>query len=50
MRLRQLSALALAAGRLAYTNAGLLSLSEMACLGRLNPSLGADAGGSGAGR
>lgn len=39
-RLRQLSGLALAAGRLAHTNAGPLSLPEMACLGRLNPSLG----------
>ncbi|MEX1316097.1 MAG: 7,8-didemethyl-8-hydroxy-5-deazariboflavin synthase subunit CofG, partial [Synechococcaceae cyanobacterium] len=39
-RLRRLSALALAMGRLPHTNAGPLSLREMACLGRLNPSLG----------
>ena len=39
-RLRQLSALALAAGRLPHTNAGPLSLREMAALARLNPSLG----------
>jgi 7,8-didemethyl-8-hydroxy-5-deazariboflavin synthase len=39
-RLRQLSALALASGRLPHTNAGPLSRREMAALGRLNPSLG----------
>ncbi|MCP9928585.1 7,8-didemethyl-8-hydroxy-5-deazariboflavin synthase subunit CofG [Cyanobium sp. CH-040] len=39
-RLRSLSALALAAGRLPHTNAGPLSLREMSALGRLNPSLG----------
>ncbi len=39
-RLRRLSALALATGRLPHTNAGPLALREMACLGRLNPSLG----------
>jgi len=39
-RLRRLSELALAAGRLPHTNAGPLSLREMACLGRFNPSLG----------
>ena len=39
-RLLQLSALALAQGRLPHTNAGPLSLREMAALGRLNPSMG----------
>jgi len=39
-RLRQLSALALAQGRLPHTNAGPLSRREMAALGRLNPSMG----------
>ena len=39
-RLRQLSALALAQGRLPHTNAGPLSRREMASLGRLNPSMG----------
>lgn len=39
-RLRQLSALALAHGRLPHTNAGPLSRREMALLGRLNPSMG----------
>ncbi len=39
-RLLRLSALALAEGRLPHTNAGPLSLREMAALGRLNPSLG----------
>ncbi|MEO1001917.1 MAG: 7,8-didemethyl-8-hydroxy-5-deazariboflavin synthase subunit CofG [Cyanobacteria bacterium J06638_7] len=39
-RLRRLSQLALAAGRLPHTNAGPLSRREMAALGRLNPSLG----------
>jgi FO synthase subunit 1 len=39
-RLRQLSALALAKGRLPHTNAGPLSLREMAALARLNPSMG----------
>lgn len=39
-RLLALSALALAEGRLPHTNAGLLSLREMAALGRLNPSMG----------
>ncbi|WP_296453621.1 7,8-didemethyl-8-hydroxy-5-deazariboflavin synthase subunit CofG [Vulcanococcus sp.] len=39
-RLLQLSALALAKGRLPHTNAGPLSLREMAALGRLNPSMG----------
>ena len=39
-RLRQLSALALNEGRLPHTNAGPLSLREMAALGRLNPSMG----------
>ena len=40
VRLRQLSNLALAQGRLPHTNAGPLSLREMAALGRLNPSMG----------
>ncbi|MFM9047325.1 MAG: 7,8-didemethyl-8-hydroxy-5-deazariboflavin synthase subunit CofG [Cyanobium sp.] len=39
-RLLALSRLALAHGRLPHTNAGPLSLGEMAALGRLNPSLG----------
>ena len=39
-RLRQLCGLALAAGRLPHTNAGPLSLREMAALARLNPSMG----------
>jgi len=39
-RLLVLSRLALASGRLPHTNAGPLSLREMAALGRLNPSLG----------
>ncbi len=39
-RLRTISRLALAAGRLPHSNAGPLSLAEMAALGRLNPSLG----------
>jgi FO synthase subunit 1 len=39
-RLLQLSDLALAQGRLPHTNAGPLSLREMAALGRLNPSMG----------
>jgi FO synthase subunit 1 len=39
-RLLALSRLALAAGRLPHTNAGPLSLREMAALGRLNPSMG----------
>ncbi len=39
-RLLALSALALAEGRLPHTNAGPLSLREMAALGRLNPSMG----------
>jgi len=39
-RLRSLSRLALAAGRLPHTNAGPLSRREMAALGRLNPSMG----------
>ncbi|MFM7676899.1 MAG: 7,8-didemethyl-8-hydroxy-5-deazariboflavin synthase subunit CofG [Synechococcus sp.] len=39
-RLRELAELALAQGRLPHTNAGPLSLREMARLGRLNPSLG----------
>ena len=39
-RLRQLSALALAQGRLPHTNAGPLSVREMALLARLNPSMG----------
>lgn len=39
-RLRALSRLALAQGRLPHTNAGPLSVHEMAALGRLNPSLG----------
>jgi FO synthase subunit 1 len=39
-RLLAISRLALAAGRLPHTNAGPLSLSEMAALGRLNPSMG----------
>jgi 7,8-didemethyl-8-hydroxy-5-deazariboflavin synthase len=39
-RLLALSRLALAAGRLPHTNAGPLSLHEMAALGRLNPSMG----------
>jgi FO synthase subunit 1 len=39
-RLRQLSRLALASGRLPHTNAGPLSRFEMAALGRLNPSMG----------
>ena len=38
--LRALSALALVYGRLPHTNAGPLSLPEMASLGRLNPSMG----------
>ena len=38
--LRALSALALAHGRLPHTNAGPLSLREMAALARLNPSMG----------
>lgn len=38
-RLLALSRLALARGRLPHTNAGPLSLPEMAALGRLNPSL-----------
>ena len=39
-RLRELSRLALAAGRLPHTNAGPLSRREMAALGGLNPSMG----------
>lgn len=39
-RLVRLSRLALAQGRLPHTNAGPLSLPEMARLGRLNPSMG----------
>jgi FO synthase subunit 1 len=39
-RLRAISRLALAAGRLPHTNAGPLSQREMAALGRLNPSMG----------
>ena len=39
-RLLALSALALDQGRLPHTNAGPLSLREMAALGRLNPSMG----------
>jgi FO synthase subunit 1 len=39
-RLRQLSRLALAHGRLPHTNAGPLSRHEMAALARLNPSMG----------
>ena len=39
-RLLELSRVALAMGRLPHTNAGPLSLREMAALGRLNPSLG----------
>lgn len=39
-RLLSLSRLALQAGRLPHTNAGPLSLAEMAALGRLNPSMG----------
>lgn len=39
-RLMALSALALAEGRLPHTNAGPLSQSEMAALGRRNPSMG----------
>ena len=39
-RLLALSHLALAAGRLPHTNAGPLTLAEMAALGRLNPSMG----------
>ncbi|WP_411869750.1 7,8-didemethyl-8-hydroxy-5-deazariboflavin synthase subunit CofG [Vulcanococcus limneticus] len=39
-RLLALSRLALGCGRLPHTNAGPLSLREMAALGRLNPSLG----------
>ena len=39
-RLLALSALALDHGRLPHTNAGPLSLREMAALGRLNPSMG----------
>ncbi|MEB3332563.1 MAG: 7,8-didemethyl-8-hydroxy-5-deazariboflavin synthase subunit CofG [Synechococcaceae cyanobacterium] len=39
-RLLALSRRALAAGRLPHTNAGPLSLAEMAALARLNPSLG----------
>ncbi len=39
-RLLAISRLALAAGRLPHTNAGPLSLQEMAALGRLNPSMG----------
>ena len=39
-RLLALSSLALAEGRLPHTNAGPLSLREMAALGRLNPSMG----------
>ena len=39
-RLLALSRQALAAGRLPHTNAGPLSLAEMAALARLNPSLG----------
>ncbi|MEI8251754.1 MAG: 7,8-didemethyl-8-hydroxy-5-deazariboflavin synthase subunit CofG [Synechococcus sp. ELA057] len=39
-RLMSLSRLALQAGRLPHTNAGPLSLAEMAALGRLNPSMG----------
>jgi FO synthase subunit 1 len=39
-RLLALSRLALAEGRLPHTNAGPLSLREMAALGRLNPSMG----------
>ncbi|WP_216902449.1 7,8-didemethyl-8-hydroxy-5-deazariboflavin synthase subunit CofG [Synechococcus sp. CCY 9618] len=39
-RLLALSRLALACGRLPHTNAGPLSLREMAALGRLNPSMG----------
>ena len=39
-RLRALSRLALAAGRLPHTNAGPLSRQEMAALGRFNPSMG----------
>lgn len=38
--LLRLSRLALAQGRLPHTNAGPLSLQEMAALGRLNPSMG----------
>ena len=38
--LRDLGALALAHGRLPHTNAGPLSLREMAALARLNPSMG----------
>ena len=40
VRLRALSRLALACGRLPHTNAGPLSRREMADLGRLNPSMG----------
>jgi 7,8-didemethyl-8-hydroxy-5-deazariboflavin synthase len=39
-RLLALSRLALAEGRLPHTNAGPLSVAEMAALGRLNPSMG----------
>lgn len=39
-RLLDLSRLALAAGRLPHTNAGPLTMAEMAALARLNPSLG----------
>ena len=39
-RLKQLALLALAAGRLPHTNAGPLSLAEMAALARCNPSMG----------
>jgi FO synthase subunit 1 len=39
-RLLTISRLALAAGRLPHTNAGPLSMREMAALGRLNPSMG----------
>jgi FO synthase subunit 1 len=39
-RLLSLSRLAIAQGRLPHTNAGPLSLREMAALGRLNPSMG----------
>jgi FO synthase subunit 1 len=39
-RLLALSRLALVCGRLPHTNAGPLSLREMAALGRLNPSMG----------
>jgi len=40
LRLLTLSRLALAQGRLPHTNAGPLSVHEMAALGRLNPSMG----------